>query len=183
MLFEPKETCKRKLWVSSLVSNIIWKQIAKVWSSLTNFRHRVKSQPSDVTCNKTINTIIHRASTMKFRPPHLLLPKSYFSFLILAEYLPWEWCKIRPLCLGYDVKLVPCCPGHDVKLQPYSTLQACVDEAVSGGKPPAGKSVVDLLSWHGTHFWVYIAYCKLRQVECYQTRLLFLLNPSNNWPL
>ena len=37
-----------------------------------------------------------------------------------------------------------------------------VDEAVSGGKPPAGKGVVGLLSWHGSHFWVCITFCKVR---------------------
>ena len=31
-----------------------------------------------------------------------------------------------------------------------------VDEAVSGGKPPAGKGVVGLLSWHGSNFWACI---------------------------
>ena len=34
--------------------------------------------------------------------------------------------------------------------------------AVSGGKPPAGKGVVGLLSWHGSHFWVCITFCKVR---------------------
>ena len=37
-----------------------------------------------------------------------------------------------------------------------------VDEAVSGGKPPAGKGVVGMLSWHGSHFWVCITFCKVR---------------------
>ena len=36
-----------------------------------------------------------------------------------------------------------------------------VDEAVSGGKPPAGKGVVGLLSWHDSHFWVCITFCKV----------------------
>ena len=37
-----------------------------------------------------------------------------------------------------------------------------VDEAVSGGKPPAGKGVVGMLSWHGSHFWVCITICRVR---------------------
>ena len=37
-----------------------------------------------------------------------------------------------------------------------------VDEAVSGGKPPAGKGVVGLLGWHGSHFRVCITFCKVR---------------------
>ena len=37
-----------------------------------------------------------------------------------------------------------------------------VDEAVSGGKPPVIKGVVGLLSWHGSHFWVCITFCKVR---------------------
>ena len=37
-----------------------------------------------------------------------------------------------------------------------------VDEAVSGGKPLAEKGVVGLLSWHGSHFWVCITFCKVR---------------------
>ena len=28
--------------------------------------------------------------------------------------------------------------------------------------PPAGKGVVGLLSWHGSHFWVCITFCKVR---------------------
>ena len=38
-----------------------------------------------------------------------------------------------------------------------------VDEAVSGGKPPAGKGVVGLFSWHGAHYWVCITFYKVRQ--------------------
>ena len=36
-----------------------------------------------------------------------------------------------------------------------------VDGAVSGGKPPAGKGVIGLLSCHGSHFWVCITFCKV----------------------
>ena len=37
-----------------------------------------------------------------------------------------------------------------------------VDEAGSGVKPPAGKGVVGMLSWHGSHFWVCITICRVR---------------------
>ena len=36
------------------------------------------------------------------------------------------------------------------------------DEAVLGGKSPAGKGVDSLLSWHGSHFWICITFCKVR---------------------
>ena len=41
--------------------------------------------------------------------------------------------------------------------------RAHVNEAVSVEKSPAGKGVVGLLSWHGSHFWVCIKFCKVRQ--------------------
>ena len=44
-----------------------------------------------------------------------------------------------------------------------------VDGAVSGGKPPAGKGVVGLLSWHGSHFWVCITFCKVRHNDSVTT--------------
>jgi len=39
----------------------------------------------------------------------------------------------------------------------HACASGCVDEAVSGVKPPAGKGVVGLLSWHGLHFWVTVS--------------------------
>ena len=72
-----------------------------------------------------------------------------------------------PLCLGYDIKLI----SYWLVVQGHAAWRlncghACtfgrVDKAVSGGKPPAGKSVVGLLSWHGSHFWVCITFCKVR---------------------
>ena len=36
-----------------------------------------------------------------------------------------------------------------------------VDKVVSGGKPPAGKVVDSLLSWHRLHFWVCIKFCEV----------------------
>ena len=42
----------------------------------------------------------------------------------------------------------------------------CLNEAVSGGKPPVRKAVDSLQSWHGSQFWVCITFCQL------QTRLL-----------
>ena len=44
-------------------------------------------------------------------------------------------------------------------------LSGVVDEAVSGGKPPAGKGVVGLLSWHGSYYWVCITFSKVRHSD------------------
>ena len=44
----------------------------------------------------------------------------------------------------------------------YACAFGHVDETVSGGKPHAGNSLVGLLSWHGSHFWVRISFCKVR---------------------
>ena len=46
---------------------------------------------------------------------------------------------------GVDVQ------GMTVNCAAMLALSA-VDEAVSGKKPPAGKGVVNLLSWYGSHF-------------------------------
>ena len=46
--------------------------------------------------------------------------------------------------LRYDVKFICRCPGHDIYLNSsYVCVSGLgsVDEAVSGGKPPAGKGV------------------------------------------
>ena len=51
-----------------------------------------------------------------------------------------------------------------------------VDEAVSGGKPLAGKGVVGLLSWHGSHFWVCITFCKVRHGDSVNKTI-----PPNPW--
>ena len=82
--------------------------------------------------------------------------------------LPWEW-RYYP---GNDAKLIRCVlgmtlnssvvvQGMTVKLWPCLRFRAC-GWAVSGGKPSAGKGVVGLLSWHGSHFWVCITFCKVR---------------------
>ena len=41
--------------------------------------------------------------------------------------------------------------GMTVKLRPCLRFRVC-ECTVSGGKPPAGKGVDSLLSWHGSHF-------------------------------
>ena len=67
---------------------------------------------------------------------------------------------------GIDIKLIHCVlgmtlnssivvQGMTVKLRPCFER---VDEAVSGGKHPAGKGVDSLLSWNGSHFWVCITF-------------------------
>ena len=50
--------------------------------------------------------------------------------------------------------------GHDSSTAATFALRECVNEAVSGVKPPAGKVEDGLLSWHGLHFWVWITFCK-----------------------
>ena len=45
--------------------------------------------------------------------------------------------------------------------KPHPHAFGHVDEAVSGGKPHAGKGVVGLFSWHGLNFWVCITFCKV----------------------
>ena len=40
-----------------------------------------------------------------------------------------------------------------------------MDEVVSGRMPPAGKGVENLFSWQGSHFWVCIIICKVRQSD------------------
>ena len=36
---------------------------------------------------------------------------------------------------------------------------------MSGGKPPAGKGVIGMLSLHGSHFGVCITFCKVRHSD------------------
>ena len=52
--------------------------------------------------------------------------------------------------------------GMTAKLRGYVCAFGRVDEAVSGGKPPAGKSVDSLFSWQGSHLWVCITFCEVR---------------------
>ena len=51
---------------------------------------------------------------------------------------------------GNDVKLIRCCPGHGGLTAAMYCAFERLNEAVSGGKPPAGKGVDSLLSWHGS---------------------------------
>ena len=51
--------------------------------------------------------------------------------------------------------------GMTVKLRPCLRFWACGWGCVRW-KAPAGKGVVGLLSWHGSHFWVCITFCKVR---------------------
>ena len=88
------------------------------------------------------------------------------------------WCQIMSLkvlgitlCSGYEAKLICCVldimlnssvvvQGMTVKLQPCLRFRAggwgCVK-----WKASAGKGVVGMLSWHGSHFWVCITFCKV----------------------
>ena len=62
-----------------------------------------------------------------------------------------------------------------VKLRPCLRFVGRVDEAVSDGKPPAGKGVVGLLSWHGSHFWVCITFCKVRHGDSVTNQIIIII--------
>ena len=53
-------------------------------------------------------------------------------------------------------------------------------EAVSGGKPRAGKGVVCLLSWHGSQFWVCITFCKVRHSDSVTKPDYYFFQPTVN---
>ena len=77
------------------------------------------------------------------------------------------WDSVTPRVFISDFRVMPIgVGGGSLVCLDLDCGHACafgrVDEAVSGGKPPAGKGVVGLLSWHGSHFWVCITICKVR---------------------
>ena len=79
----------------------------------------------------------------------------------LCESFSWEWRYTYLLCLGYDVKLIPWCPEHVSWIAAMFALLS-VWIRLSDGKPPAGKGVDSLFSCCGSHFWVYITFCKVQ---------------------
>ena len=93
-----------------------------------------------------------------------------YAVLIIMLYIPWiksiwpvttYYSSFYNYCLSWDIV----CPllSRAWRLNcGHACASGRVDEAVSGRKPLAGKGVVGLLSWHGSHFWVCITFCKVR---------------------
>ena len=91
------------------------------------------------------------------------LPQTQASrvIVVLLTYLCcWEAAG-QPVGMTLNSSVVV--QGMTVKLLPC--LQFCtfgrVNEDVLGRTPPAGKGVGILLSWHDSHFWVCITFCKV----------------------
>ena len=94
--------------------------------------------------------------------------------ILMDDALSWGMM----LCPRNDTKLIRCVlsmtlnspvvvQGMTVKLRPCLRFRACGWGCVRW-KAPAGKGVVGLLSWHGSHFWVYI----LHFVRCVTVTVL-----------
>ena len=83
-------------------------------------------------------------------------------------YFFWLWACCRWVDFYFlEMTLnsfVHCCPSVWQLNCGHVCVFRYVDEAVSGGKPPARKGV-DSLSWHGLYFWVCITFCKVRHSD------------------
>ena len=128
------------------------------WNTYHHFRWHSLLDELEQTASQFIKNRIY-SHWHKTITPHI-----FWSSKLISQ----QWYH----CPGNDAKLIRCVlgmtlnssvvvQGMTVKLRPCLHFLACGWGSVRW-KALAGKGVVGLLSWHGSHFWVCITFCKVR---------------------